>query len=280
MKKRFIINGDDLGMRWEVNEAISKAHTQGILTSTSIMTNMPLSQDAVKIVKQHKNLGVGVHLNICSGNSLSKNKGLRIIYANDELFGMNARKIWLLSLVNYNVRKAITEEFATQIQWLIDKGIKPTHLDSHMHIHNYPIIYTIVCKLAVKFGIKAVRWPFEPKTVNNNPWPMSTDKGKKNPKKLRRLAKINYYQNKRFIKSDSFFGITHSGMIDFNFFRAVSLYSEASVAEVMTHPAVTSSEYEEAKGQARQSELNGLCDKRTLDSFQKNSLELTHYGMI
>ncbi|MBM3200567.1 ChbG/HpnK family deacetylase, partial [Candidatus Woesearchaeota archaeon] len=38
--KRLIINGDDYGYNPEKSEGILKAHTEGILTSTTLMVNI------------------------------------------------------------------------------------------------------------------------------------------------------------------------------------------------------------------------------------------------
>ena len=73
MEKQIIINGDDFGLRDEVNEAIVKAHTEGVLTSASIMVNMPAAEKAVKLAKDLPELGIGVHLNLSKGKATSDN---------------------------------------------------------------------------------------------------------------------------------------------------------------------------------------------------------------
>ena len=72
MNKRIIINADDFGLCKGVNAAVLKAHTEGILTSTTIMANMSAANEAVQIAKKLPNLGVGVHLNLYEGPPVSK----------------------------------------------------------------------------------------------------------------------------------------------------------------------------------------------------------------
>jgi predicted glycoside hydrolase/deacetylase ChbG (UPF0249 family) len=37
----FVVNADDFGLTPEINQGILEAHTRGVVTSTSVMTNMP-----------------------------------------------------------------------------------------------------------------------------------------------------------------------------------------------------------------------------------------------
>jgi predicted glycoside hydrolase/deacetylase ChbG (UPF0249 family) len=280
MERKVIINGDDFGMRAEVNEAIAKAATEGILTSASIIVNMEASEEAVKIAKSMPKLGLGVHLNLSKGKALSKRPAVNCLVDKTGDFNLSAKKLWFLSIVSHKVRTAIYSELAEQIQWLIDRGINPTHLDSHYHIHSFPGLYSIICRLAAGFNVRAMRWVYEPKEVSNVPWPISNNKGKKDARVYRFFAKINRLQNSDFIKSNAFVGIAHSGRIDVNFFKAVALYCRGAVTEVMTHPAVNSQSYDREKGLQRETELKAICDERTRQYFSEGELELIHYGRL
>ena len=65
--KNVIVNADDFGLINGVNEGIIKAHRDGILTSATLMANMPGFNQAVELTTQNPNLGVGIHLNIVRG---------------------------------------------------------------------------------------------------------------------------------------------------------------------------------------------------------------------
>ena len=62
MTARMIINADDFGLCEGVNKAVFEAHTRGVLTSATIMANMPAVDEAIAIAKKTPSLGVGVHL--------------------------------------------------------------------------------------------------------------------------------------------------------------------------------------------------------------------------
>ena len=280
MEKQVIINGDDFGLRDEVNDAIVKAHTGGVLTSASIIANMPAAEKAVKLAKDLPDLGIGVHLNLSKGKPLSEKPVIKCLVDDAGQFCLSKSKLAFLPLLSQRIRFAIETELNAQIQWIIDSGIKPVHLDSHYHIHFYPGLFSIVCRLASRFQIRAVRWVYEPKDVSDTPWPISSDHGKKNAAVYRFWAKINRFQNRDFIKSDSFAGIAHSGRIDVNFFKAVSLYSRGNIVEVMTHPATGSDGLEEQTDNVRLTELKALCDERVPRYFSEAKIKLTHYGRL
>ncbi len=275
-----IINGDDFGMLREVNEAVRKAHREGVLTSASIMVNMPAAEEAVEIAKELPGLGVGVHLNLSKARPICKEPVVKCLLNRDGEFGLSKLKLFVLSMCSDEVRRAAATELGAQIQWLVDRGIQPKHLDSHYHIHSFPGLFSIVCRLASHFKIGAIRWVYEPKEVNGKPWPMSSDRGKGNARFYRALAKINRFQNKDFLKSGAFVGIAHAGRIDVNFFKAAALYNYAPVTEVMTHPAVNSDVFDSQTGLQREAELKALCDERAKRQFSDPGIKLVHYGQL
>ncbi len=282
MEKRIIINADDFGLCEGVNKAVAQAHTTGVLTSATIMANMPAANEAVKIAKQLPTLGVGVHLNLFDGQPLSKAPCIECLVGADGRFAYSPAKLSLLSMVRHKIKNAIRTEFSAQVQWLIDNGLKPTHLDSHKHIHSFPAVFPIVCNLARRFKIGAVRFTFEPKPLSRMPWPLTSENGKKRAKKLRTTAKINRMQNPNFLKADALLGIAHSGKIDVNFFRAVTLYNSAQTAEVMTHPGLPNGldPSQTRLVQRRKVEFDALCSERTKWYFKDAGIKLVHYGQL
>jgi len=282
MDKRVIINADDFGLCEGVNKAVAQAHTDGVLTSATIMANMPAAGEAVKIAKQLPTLGVGVHLNLFEGQPVSKEATVGCLLDADGRFACSPSKLALLSVGRHKIRNAIRTELTAQIQWVIDNGLTPTHLDSHKHIHTFPPIFPIVCDLARRFEIAAIRWSFEPKELSRMPWPLTSEAGRKRARKLRTMAKINRMQNSHPLKTNALLGITHMGRIDVNFFKAVALYNPAQVAEVMTHPTTTDNpnQSQTSSLHTQQAEFSALCSEKTKQYFKDAGTKLVHYGPL
>ena len=277
MEKRLIINADDFGMSAGVNAAVAKAHSHGVVTSATIMANMPGALEAVKMARQMRGLGVGVHLNLTDGKPISKEKLVRCILNEEGEFAFTPAKLAMMSLVSAKVRLAIQVEMACQIQWVIDHNVRLTHVDSHKHIHCFPIIYPTVCGLAKLFDIEAVRWAYEPAAISIAPWPLPSEGGKKRAKVIRKMAKINRFQGSKLLKTDGLLGITHLGKINLNFFNALSLYNPFSVGELMTHPRLGENGNPLMQ---KQMEFETLCSDKTKEYLAKANIKLLHYGQL
>jgi chitin disaccharide deacetylase len=282
MERRLIINADDFGLCESVNKGIVETHTKGVLTSTTIMTNMPAAEQAVVLAKNLPTLGLGVHLNLTAGKPLCQETAVKLILDSQGYFALSPGKLALTSLISGKVRIAIETELALQIQWLIDKGVKPTHLDSHKHTHCFPSIFPIVCRLAKRFNIPAIRYAGEPTYVSQLPWPLTDRESRKRASLVRTMSKINRWQNPAFFKTDALLGVNHVGKINTVFMRAVSMYNTASTAEVMTHPGYT---YDlDATGtrlvKQREIELEALCSEKTKRAFNEADIKLIHYGQL
>ena len=282
MEHRVIINADDFGMTAGINRAVVEAHRDGVLTSTTLMSGMPAAEAAVEIAHETPSLGVGVHLNLREGRCVSTDDEVKRLLAANGEFNLSMPKIFALSMVKPAMRKAIELEFAAQIQWLIDRGLTPTHIDSHKHIHCFPAIYPIVAGLAERFGISAIRWPCEPGYVCCYPWPKPLTGGRRRARILSTVALANRRQNAKFIKTDSFLGLAHTLKTDSDFWEMAAKNMPCGTVEVMTHPA-----YPEGLDPARirsierrKVELDALCSEETKKRLADAGVKLVHYGQL
>lgn len=63
MSKYLIVNADDFGYSFGVNKGIIKAHTKGIVTSTSVMVDAIAAREAKNLI-QYPDLSVGLHFEV------------------------------------------------------------------------------------------------------------------------------------------------------------------------------------------------------------------------
>lgn len=152
---KVIFNSDDFGYSHGVNYGIVDAYQRGILTSTTLMANMPGFEHAVKLKKEFPDLGVGVHLTLTCGRPLLKNV--------DSLTDEGRFKQLSFYAHPFEVDgDQLYQEWNTQIQKIYRAGIIPTHLDSHHHTHTFGMNQEIVIALAKKYDLP-VRGNFEKK---------------------------------------------------------------------------------------------------------------------
>jgi len=155
---RLIVNADDLGMSPGVTDGILFAHRHGAVTSTSMMANQPSSEYAVEQLKGVPNLSVGVHLTLDQGRPLlPANKVPTLVRENGEFYSNDdlRARLWRRK-VDAN---EIEAEFRAQIRWMKERGVVPSHADSHRHIHFYPYVARAFYRACRKEQIARVRVP-------------------------------------------------------------------------------------------------------------------------
>lgn len=145
---RLIVNGDDFGYSLGQNYGIVEAYQQGILRSTSLMVSGRYAEHALRLAKEHPDLGVGVHLIIDYGRPQLTVEEIPSLVTEDGLFRRPAFEGPLDVAVG-----EVEKEWRAQIQWVKAQGICPTHLDSHHHFHLHPQLLATTCSLAQEFGL-------------------------------------------------------------------------------------------------------------------------------
>lgn len=145
--KKVIINADDFGYSSAVNLGIIKSHKKGILTSTTLMANMPGCDEAIVLAKENPDLGVGCHLVLTCGKPLTKVDSL--VDENGGFYNLAEYK----KHRNEMCDEEIFQEWSYQIDYLLDHGLKLTHLDSHHHVHAFPENLKITKRIADKYHL-------------------------------------------------------------------------------------------------------------------------------
>lgn len=156
MPQKIIVTADDFGINEETNLAIVACADYGILTNTCIMANGKAFFHALDLIKNHSSsVLIGIHLNIIEGKS-SVTDANNILTNQHGCYKLSFLQMTLKSW-NKQFLAAVEREFRTQIKTVLQTGIKPDYLNSHVHIHAIPAIFEIVCRLAKEYQIPNVR---------------------------------------------------------------------------------------------------------------------------
>ena len=154
-----IVNADDLGLDSATNAGIFWAFEQGLISSTTVMANMPSFEEAAKEIKARGLVGrIGVHLNLVEGRPLTKSilSCDRFCTPDGMFHGELRGKGKWFQMTSLEV-DAVWEELAAQVGACRRLLGEPTHLDSHCHFHYSWSIGRLVAKLASSEKIMAVR---------------------------------------------------------------------------------------------------------------------------
>jgi len=155
---RLVVNADDFGLDPRVNEGIVEAHRRGIVTATSLMAVGDAFAHAVDLCAGLPHLDVGVHLTLVAERPLLPSSSLA---GPDGRFPPDAAALLCRYLAGSIRLDDVTAEWSAQIERVLAAGIRPSHLDSHQHVHILPGLAGIARNLAVKHGIFRMRLPLE-----------------------------------------------------------------------------------------------------------------------
>lgn len=159
--KQLIVNADDFGLTEGVNRGIIHAHLRGIVSSTTLMANGLAFESAVSKSKLATGLGVGVHLNLTEGTPISRPSSIPTLVDARNRLHLSPLRLWAGVAAGRVHVSDIETELRAQIMKVVRAGVRPTHLDGHKHIHVVPSVSDVVIRLALEFGIPAVRCPLE-----------------------------------------------------------------------------------------------------------------------
>jgi predicted glycoside hydrolase/deacetylase ChbG (UPF0249 family) len=102
--RMLVVNADDLGLSRGINDGILEAHTEGIVTSASLMVSAPGAAEAVRGAADHPEMSLGLHF-VDDDSDLD-----------DPAVAARRFEVQL-------------ERFRSLV------GRDPTHVDSHHHVH-------------------------------------------------------------------------------------------------------------------------------------------------
>ncbi len=153
-----IVNADDFGLTAGTSEAILRAHRDGIVTSTSALA-VGRTFDAAADALVSSGIGVGAHLALIGEDPPLLTTSEIPTLVGRSGFRRSWREFTRALLAGRIDLVDVRKELQTQLEHLLDRGVHPTHLDSHQHIHLLPPIGEVVLDLACSHGVRAVRTP-------------------------------------------------------------------------------------------------------------------------
>ena len=149
-----IIHADDFGETEQITLGICEAIEAGIVTSSSIMANMPGTQFALGRARSlAERASFGVHLTLCEGRPLTSAPSL--VDSNGNF--CSKRELFLRSVSGRLRPSEVEAEVGAQLELVASGGVRVSHLDGHKHLHQLPVVCTAVANVARRHGIERVR---------------------------------------------------------------------------------------------------------------------------
>jgi predicted glycoside hydrolase/deacetylase ChbG (UPF0249 family) len=134
VRRKLIVNADDLGLSPGVNAGVAAGFERGIVTSASLMVRQAAAGEAARYARAQPGLAVGLHLDL-EGRDYARGS-------------VSARRCDLADA------GAVERECRDQLSAFRELvGGDPTHLDSHHHLHLAEPVATVAAGLAAELGV-------------------------------------------------------------------------------------------------------------------------------
>jgi chitin disaccharide deacetylase len=293
--RRLIINADDFGFTAGVNRAIIEAHTNGVVTSSTLMANGRAFADAVKLAKSVPRLSIGCHVVLIDGEPIVVADKIPSLAGKSSAASSRGQE-FRDGLKSFAVRAIagrlsadeIAAEATAQILKIQATGIVVSHIDTHKHTHIFPAVLRPLLRAAAACGVHAVRNPFGPRLplkstqllARPNLWTRYAE-----VKILRRFASKFGEAVKRegFTTPDGTLGIEVTGTLDETLFQAIARNIPEGTWEFVCHPGYNDADLQAAKTRLRQSretELRVLTMLAAREILAQEGVELLSYSQL
>jgi len=281
--KRVIINADDFGLSPGVNRGIVEAHDSGILTSTTLMVNMPACDEAVALAEKRPRLGVGLHLNIVRGTPVSDPALIPTLVVGNGAFPGRADRVLLRLRAGRIRRDELETEIEAQLVRFTQRLGDPTHFDSEKNLHAFSPFADVAVAVAAKHGIRCLRCPAEERLCHGTA--TTTQRFKAWLMRRAALSMRRTAAQAGLLMPDHFTGILHSGDMTADRYREVFDSLSDGVTEIMCHPGYAGDAQTPDIGPSylarkRETDLQGLLDQGLRKYATEREIDLTHFGRL
>lgn len=270
MKRRLIVNADDYGRTASVSRGILDAHLNGIVTTTTVMINLPGAlEDVRRGIERAPTLAFGVHLNLTYGKPLTPpDRVPTLIDANgwfhekDQIFNNPE----MLDLAEIKL------ECKAQIERFLQTETEIDHLDSHHHLGiASKEIWILLTELAVEYDC-GVRTPFPSDILEED----LTDLYPADMINFSRTQAKEQLETITIPHPDYFFASFFGDQAVLDHLLKLLQELPEGVSEIMCHPGYSDETLEQTSGynRIREQELVALTDQRAFTAIASGNIEL------
>lgn len=163
--RRVTFSADDFGLSVAVNEAIERAHRDGILDAASLMVAAPAAADAVRRAKALPSLRVGLHLVVIEGPAVLPHADIPDLVDTAGQFPSDQLGLGIRYFFRPGVRRQLAAEIRAQFQAFAATGLTLDHANAHKHMHLHPTVGRMLLDIGRDFRLPAIRVPAEPPAI-------------------------------------------------------------------------------------------------------------------
>jgi len=276
---QLIVHGDDFGFSESINDGIVRAHTDGILTSASLVAAGDSFDHAVALARAHASLDIGVHLTLTGERCAAPPASVPSLLCDGASLWPNPGEFLKRFVRGAIAMGDVERELRAQLDRAVATGLPISHLDCHQHLQALPGLRGVVAELARQHGIAFVRRPRE----RLRPFML------RDPNRLARAAACvalgllcatppRWHTR----TTDHFAGFYFGGRLDrANLATLIKTLPRAGTCELMCHPgsdAIDRGHF--AADYDRRAERDVLCDPDIRRELQARNVRLVSFADI
>src|SRR5437879_2168041 len=130
--RRLVVNADDFGRSHSINQAVIRAHREGILTTASLMVNEEASAEAVALARENPRLGVGLHLALLCGHSALPPERIPGLVDEQQRFSDNPVGVGFRYFMRRELPAQLQAEMQAQFERFAATGLSLDHVNGHL----------------------------------------------------------------------------------------------------------------------------------------------------
>ena len=266
--KRLIVTADDFGLSEAVNEAVERAHCDGVLNAASLMVAAPAAADAVRRARAMPSLAVGLHVVVIEGPAVLPPTAIPDLVDAAGWFPSDQFRLGVRYFALPRVRRQLAEEIRAQFAAFAATGLRLDHANAHKHMHLHPTVGRLVMEAGRAHGLRAIRVPSEP---------LAPASGLPERALLAWTRLLRHHARRAGLAvNDHCLGLRWSGAMTAE--RLLSLIDTLpdGVSEIYLHPAARRDERLAAlmPAYAHEQELAALLDPRVQTALRRHAVEV------
>ncbi len=137
-------------------DATIECFRRGVLSSATMMPNMPAFARAAAFAREHPEFSYGLHLCLTDERPVSDPAAIPTLVASDGCFWKTA-EFFKRALTGRIAGADIRREALAQLMRMKERGIAVRHIDAHGHVHKAALVPCALRRVLGESGIATVR---------------------------------------------------------------------------------------------------------------------------
>jgi chitin disaccharide deacetylase len=241
------------------------------------MVGAPAAADAVARARALPNLRVGLHVVLVDGAPVADRAQISDLVDDRGRLRNDLVRFSAQIATNPPLRRQVATEIVSQFEAYRATGLSLDHVNTHRHFHLHPVIAAAIMRIGRRYGMRALRVPFEP-------WRVVADIDPQTARQAGRMVAPWAAWLRRRVRraglttADAVFGLAWSGAMTSRRLTALFGRLPLGLVEIYLHPAVTDAFADAAPGYRYAEEFAALCDADCIEAARRSGYAIGGYA--